>query len=67
MTASQLGPASAKTQQETHRTSNCQPMPQQDLIGGRGHDMRPQKFVRLIGCHDSRLSQPPPQDVEQTH
>ena len=29
------------------------PMPQQDAAGSHGHEMHPQKFVRLVGCHDS--------------
>jgi hypothetical protein len=29
------------------------PMSQQDATDCHGHDMHPQKFVRLVGCHDS--------------
>jgi hypothetical protein len=29
------------------------PMPQQDAVGSHGHEMHPQKFVQLVGCHDS--------------
>jgi hypothetical protein len=28
------------------------PMSQQDAAGSHGHEMHPQKFVRLVGCHD---------------
>ena len=28
------------------------PMPQQDTAGSHGHEMHPQKFVQLVGCHD---------------
>jgi hypothetical protein len=31
----------------THR-----PMPQQATASGHGHEMHPQKLVRLVGCHD---------------
>ena len=30
------------------------PMPQQDSMGCHGHEMHPQKLVRLVGCHDAR-------------
>jgi hypothetical protein len=29
------------------------PMPQQDTFDAHGHEMYPQKFVRLVGCHGS--------------
>jgi hypothetical protein len=29
------------------------PMSQQDATDRHGHDMHPQKFVRLVGCHES--------------
>jgi hypothetical protein len=28
------------------------PMSQQDAAGSHGYEMHPQKFVRLVGCHD---------------
>jgi hypothetical protein len=28
------------------------PMSQQDASGSHGYEMHPQKFVRLVGCHD---------------
>ena len=28
------------------------PMPQQDMDYYHGHEMHPQKFVRLVGCHE---------------
>jgi hypothetical protein len=30
------------------------PMSRQDAVGSHGPEMYPQKFVRLVGCHDSR-------------
>jgi hypothetical protein len=32
---------------------NQQPMSQQDVADAHGHEMHPQKFVRLVGCHES--------------
>jgi hypothetical protein len=29
------------------------PMSQQDAAGSHGREMHPQKFVRLVGCHES--------------
>jgi hypothetical protein len=29
------------------------PMSQQDAADSHGHEMHPQKFVRLVGCHES--------------
>jgi len=29
------------------------PMPQQDVMDTHGYQMYPQKFVRLVGCHES--------------
>lgn len=32
------------------------PMSQQDAADSHGHEMHPQKFVRLIGCHQSNAA-----------
>jgi hypothetical protein len=32
------------------------PMSQQDAVGSHGHEMYPQKFVRLVGCRDSNAA-----------
>jgi hypothetical protein len=29
------------------------PMSQQDAADSHGHEMHPQKFVRLVGCHET--------------
>lgn len=34
--------------------SRCPPMTHQNS-GNHGHEMYPQQFVRLIGCHDASL------------
>ena len=33
--------------------ANCGPMMQQGTMGAHGHEMHPQGFLRLIGCHES--------------
>jgi len=33
--------------------ANCGPMTQQGTMGAHGHEMHPQGFLRLIGCHES--------------
>jgi hypothetical protein len=32
---------------------NCGPMTQQGTMGAHGHEMHPQGFLRLIGCHET--------------
>jgi hypothetical protein len=32
---------------------NCGPMTQQGAMGAHGHEMHPQGFLRLVGCHDA--------------
>jgi hypothetical protein len=46
----------AKSSQKRDMVADCGaqgPMSQQDAVGSHGHEMHPQKFVRLVGCHDS--------------
>jgi hypothetical protein len=33
--------------------ANCGPMTQQGAMGAHGHEMHPQGFLRLIGCHET--------------
>lgn len=45
----------AELSQQRDLTDECgapRPMSQQDASDGHGHEMHPQKFVRLVGCHD---------------
>ena len=35
--------------------ADCGPMSLQDAGDCHGHEMHPQKFVRLVGCHESSL------------
>jgi hypothetical protein len=52
MTASTMGPASTEHPREKNGATHCPPMPQQQASGDQGHEMHPQQFVRLVGCHD---------------
>jgi hypothetical protein len=38
-------------------------MTEQDMRNAHGHDMHPQKLVRLVGCHD--VSPHKPDDAER--
>jgi hypothetical protein len=42
----------AEPSREQKLGANFGPMPRQDIFDAHGHDMHPQKLVRLIGCHD---------------
>jgi hypothetical protein len=56
MTASNMGSVAAEFPREADTIANCGtqgPMSQQAAVGSHGHEMHPQKFVRLVGCHDS--------------
>jgi len=47
------GPAElSQNRLETADSGAQGPMSQQDAAGSHGHEMHPQKFVRLVGCHD---------------
>jgi len=55
MIASNMGavPAEFPQQRDGAAGSGAQrPMSQQDAAGPHSHEMHPQKFVRLVGCHD---------------
>jgi hypothetical protein len=54
MISSKVGSVAAEFPQERDAT-DCGaqgPMSQQDAVGSHGHEMHPQKFVRLVGYHD---------------
>jgi hypothetical protein len=51
MTASNLDRASVQSSQVRRDGTTCVPMSHQNS-GDHGHEMYPQQFVRLIGCHD---------------
>jgi len=52
MTASNQG----RTEQASAKPDDvhCPPMTHQNS-GSHGHEMYPQQFVRLVGCHDASL------------
>ena len=55
MIVSRMGAVLAELPQERVAPADCGaqgPMPQQDAAEAHGHEMHPQKFVRLVGCHD---------------
>jgi hypothetical protein len=52
MTASHLTRASAQSLQARQRATTCQPMSHQNS-GDHGHEIYPQQFVQLVGCHDA--------------
>jgi hypothetical protein len=55
MIDSHMGDVPAELAQKRVETTDCGaqgPMSQQDAAGSHGHEMHPQKFVRLVGCHD---------------
>jgi hypothetical protein len=46
----------AESSQKRDLTTDCGaygPMSQQDASDSHGYEMHPQKFVQLVGCHDS--------------
>jgi hypothetical protein len=51
MTAARHGRTVADQSPAKLDDARCPPMSHQNS-GGHGHEMYPQQFVRLIGCHD---------------
>jgi hypothetical protein len=61
MIAFRMGTEPAELPQKRAETADCGaqgPMSQQDAAGSHGHEMHPQKFVRLVGCHDLNAGKP---------
>jgi hypothetical protein len=46
-------PSSTEAPHEKDVSADCRPMSRQDVSDAHGHDMHPQKLVRLVGCHES--------------
>ena len=46
--------------------ARCPPMSHQNS-GSQGHEMYPQQFVRLIGCHDASLGALRKRESEKLH
>ncbi len=57
MTLSNANSAPAELPKQKPIATHCGPMPQQGSMGGHGHEMHPQKFVQLVGCHVSTEKQ----------
>src|SRR5690349_12565954 len=57
-------PASVPPSHDENLAGDCGPMAQQNMRGAHGHDMHPQKLVRLVGCHD--ISARKPDDPEHS-
>jgi hypothetical protein len=51
MTASNQGRASTEQSRAKPADLRCPPMSHQNS-GDHGHEMYPQQFVRLVGCHN---------------
>ena len=54
MIASNMGWAPVEFPLEADTVANCGtqgPMSLQHAVGSHGHEMHPQKFVRLVGCN----------------
>ncbi|MHC4045577.1 hypothetical protein [Bradyrhizobium sp. 23AC] len=64
MTASSQG----RTEQSRAKPDDvhCPPMTHQNS-GGHGHEMYPQQFVRLVGCHDASLDSLRKRQDEKLH
>ena len=61
MVRSEIRPASTERQQEMNASAadgGSPPMSLQDAGDCHGHEMHPQKLVRLVGCHDSNAASP---------
>jgi hypothetical protein len=55
MIPSKMRPVSPEPPQQTDLIADGgaqSPMSQQDVGDSHGHEMHPQKLVRLVGCHD---------------
>ena len=66
MTASNLARASTEAPQAKQSIANCRPMSHQNS-GDHGHEMYPQQFVRLVGCHDDHAQSARKADEEKLH
>ncbi|MCK1755373.1 hypothetical protein IVA78_09170 [Bradyrhizobium sp. 137] len=69
MTMPDMTPSNQGQTEQSRATSDdgrCPPMTHQNS-GGNGHEMYPQQFVRLIGCHDASLDVLRKRQDEQLH
>jgi hypothetical protein len=64
MIASNMGSEPAESSRKTEAIAEGGahlPMSEQNTADGRGHEMHPQKFVRLVGCHETPSPQRHPE------
>jgi hypothetical protein len=57
MISSNVASVPAECSQNRDMIADCGapgPMPQQDACDSHGHEMYPQKFLQLIGCHNPK-------------
>jgi hypothetical protein len=68
MTASNMTANRGRTEQSPAKPDDvhCPPMTHQNS-GGHGHEMYPQQFVRLVGCHDASLDALRKREDEKLH
>jgi hypothetical protein len=67
MIASNMGSGPAEASQKTEATAEGgarRPMSEQNSVHGHGHEMHPQKLVRLVGCHETPSLQRQPQHLK---
>jgi len=57
MNNSNMGSVPAELPQKKDVIAGQGPMSQQNAADGHGHEMHLQKFVRLVGCHESTAGQ----------
>jgi hypothetical protein len=62
------GPSQAPVEPSPAKLNDarCPPMSHQNS-GSHGHEMYPQQFVRLIGCHDASLEALRKRESEKLH
>jgi hypothetical protein len=66
MTASSHGQTSTEQSRTKSEDTRCSPMSHQNS-GDHGHEMYPQQFVRLVGCHDAPASALRKREDEKLH
>ena len=66
MTASNRSRVQAEQPRARPSEINCQPMSNQNS-GAHGHEMYPQQFVHLVGCHGVSAAAPRKPPDEKLH
>lgn len=66
LTAASHGQMAAEPSRAKLDDGRCLPMSHQNS-GSHGHEIYPQQFVRLIGCHDASLKPLRKRESEKLH